>query len=36
VIDLWRAGAVLDLVADPKSRGNYNAWYRVADPPSGR
>ncbi|MBK1699399.1 hypothetical protein [Thiococcus pfennigii] len=31
VIDLWRAGAVLDLVADPESRGNYNAWYRAAD-----
>jgi hypothetical protein len=30
VIDLWRAGAVLDLVADPESRGNYNAWYRAA------
>ena len=31
VIDLWRAGAVLDLVAGPESRGNYNAWYRHAD-----
>ena len=30
VIDLWRAGAVLDLVAGPESRGNYNAWYRAA------
>jgi hypothetical protein len=31
VFDLWRAGAVLDLVAGPESRGNYNAWYRHAD-----
>ena len=31
VIDLWRAGAVLDLVAGPESRGNYNAWYGAAD-----
>ena len=31
VIDLWRASAVLDLVAGPESRGNYNAWYRAAD-----
>ncbi|MEA3274268.1 MAG: hypothetical protein U9Q81_03015, partial [Pseudomonadota bacterium] len=30
VLDLWRAGAVLDLVAGPESRGNYNAWYRAA------
>jgi len=30
VIDLWRASAVLDLVAGPESRGNYNAWYREA------
>ena len=30
VIDRWRASAVLDLVAGPESRGNYNAWYREA------
>jgi len=30
VIDLWRTSAVLDLVAGPESRGNYNAWYRAA------
>ena len=30
VVDLWRASAVLDLVAGPESRGNYNAWYREA------
>jgi hypothetical protein len=30
VIDLWRTNAVLDLVAGPESRGNYNAWYRAA------
>ena len=30
VIDLWRGSAVLDLVAGPESRGNYNAWYRAA------
>ena len=30
VLDLWRAGAVLDLVAGPESRGNYNAWYGAA------
>jgi len=30
VIDLWRTAAVLDLVAGPESRGNYNAWYRAA------
>ena len=30
MIDLWRASAVLDLVAGPESRGNYNAWYREA------
>ncbi len=30
VIDLWRISAVLDLVAGPESRGNYNAWYRQA------
>jgi len=29
-IDLWRTNAVLDLVASPESRGNYNAWYRAA------
>ena len=26
VLDLWRASAVLDLLAGPESRGNYNAW----------
>ena len=31
LIDLWRSNAVLDLVAGPESRGNYNAWYRAAD-----
>jgi len=30
MIDLWRTNAVLDLVAGPESRGNYNAWYRAA------
>jgi hypothetical protein len=30
VLDLWRASAVLDLVAGPESRGNYNAWYAQA------
>lgn len=30
VLDLWRASAVLDLVAVPESRGNYNAWYAHA------
>jgi muramidase (phage lysozyme) len=30
VLDLWRASAVLDLVAGPESRGNYNAWYAHA------
>jgi hypothetical protein len=30
VLDLWRTNAVLDLVAGPESRGNYNAWYRDA------
>jgi hypothetical protein len=30
VMDLWRGSAVLDLVAGPESRGNYNAWYRAA------
>jgi hypothetical protein len=30
VVDLWRTSAVLDLVAGPESRGNYNAWYRSA------
>ena len=30
MIDLWRTSAVLDLVAGPESRGNYNAWYRAA------
>jgi hypothetical protein len=30
VLDLWRTAAVLDLVAGPESRGNYNAWYRAA------
>ncbi len=30
VISLWRTNAVLDLVAGPESRGNYNAWYRAA------
>jgi hypothetical protein len=30
LIDLWRTAAVLDLVAGPESRGNYNAWYRAA------
>jgi len=31
VLNLWRTNAVLDLVAGPESRGNYNAWYRAAD-----
>jgi hypothetical protein len=31
VLDLWRTNAVLELVAGPESRGNYNAWYRHAD-----
>lgn len=31
VLALWRTSAVLDLVAGPESRGNYNAWYRAAD-----
>jgi hypothetical protein len=31
LLDLWRSNAVLDLVAGPESRGNYNAWYRAAD-----
>jgi conjugal transfer mating pair stabilization protein TraG len=30
MLDLWRTSAVLDLVAGPESRGNYNAWYRAA------
>jgi len=30
VLALWRTSAVLDLVAGPESRGNYNAWYRAA------
>ena len=30
VLELWRTAAVLDLVAGPESRGNYNAWYRAA------
>jgi conjugal transfer mating pair stabilization protein TraG len=30
LLDLWRTSAVLDLVAGPESRGNYNAWYRDA------
>jgi len=30
VLELWRTAAVLDLVAAPESRGNYNAWYRAA------
>jgi conjugal transfer mating pair stabilization protein TraG len=31
LLDLWRGNAVLDLVAGPESRGNYNAWYRAAN-----
>ena len=30
VFNAWRASSVLDLVAGPESRGNYNAWYRHA------
>lgn len=29
-LDRWRTNGVLDLVAGPESRGNYNAWYRDA------